>query len=84
MRLSDLKEHEESHTNELLECPVEGCIYTAKLKRYIRIHLRQLTQKTMNCHTRANIVNKALSSMNRGRGITQTIILKHINITPQL
>ena len=34
------KTFKESHTGETHECPMPGCAYTAKLKRYIRIHLK--------------------------------------------
>ena len=39
-RIGELREHEYTHTNKLRHCPIKDCPFSAKLKRYIRIHLK--------------------------------------------
>ena len=39
-RIGELREHEQTHTTKLLYCPRRNCTFSAKLKRYIRIHLQ--------------------------------------------
>ena len=39
MRLGDLKEHEETHSKHIYNCPEKGCTFMAKLKYYIHIHV---------------------------------------------
>ena len=40
MRIGDLREHEETHSKMTLYCPKDGCTFSAKLKRYIRVHVQ--------------------------------------------
>ena len=40
MRLGDLREHEESHTGVIHYCTVQGCDFSAPLKRYVKTHIK--------------------------------------------